>query len=53
MDMSEQQIILSQNITFSQEDPSKKVDLKIGGTAVVFQGTPVVKIRCPVKKFDK
>ncbi|XP_033220968.1 protein madd-4 [Belonocnema kinseyi] len=53
MDMSEQPIILSQNITFSQDDPSDKVDLKIGGTAVVFQGTPVVKIRCPVKKFDK
>lgn len=51
--LGEQPIIMSQNSTFVQEDQSKKVDLAIGGTATVFQWTPVVKIRCPVKKFDK
>ncbi|XP_051175051.1 protein madd-4 isoform X3 [Leptopilina boulardi] len=51
--MSEQPIINSQNITFNQQDPNEKVDLKIGGTAVIFQGTPVIKIRCPVQNFEK
>ncbi|XP_053596923.1 protein madd-4 [Microplitis demolitor] len=48
-----QPVIFSQNTTFDQHDPEQKVDLKIGGTATVFQGIPVVKIRCPVKKFSK
>ncbi|XP_044591841.1 protein madd-4 isoform X1 [Cotesia glomerata] len=48
-----QPVIFSQNTTFYQRDPEQKVDLKIGGTATVFQGIPVVKIRCPVKKFSK
>ncbi|CAD6208910.1 GSCOCG00010724001-RA-CDS [Cotesia congregata] len=48
-----QPVIFSQNTTFNQRDPEQKVDLKIGGTATVFQGIPVVKIRCPVKKFSK
>ncbi|XP_043469323.1 protein madd-4 isoform X2 [Leptopilina heterotoma] len=51
--MSEQPIINSQNITFIQDDPNQKVDLKIGGGAVVFQGTTVIKIRCPVQNFEK
>ncbi|KAK0078981.1 hypothetical protein PV325_001882, partial [Microctonus aethiopoides] len=50
---SAQPIIFSQNTTFNQQNPEQKVDLKIGGSAVVFQGIPVVKIRCPVKKFNK
>lgn len=51
--LSPQPLILSQNTTFSQLDPEQKIDLKIGGTATVFQGIPVVKIRCPVKKYNK
>ncbi|XP_034935882.1 protein madd-4, partial [Chelonus insularis] len=52
--LSAQPLILSQNATFDQADPERKVDLKIGGTAKVFQGIPVVKIRCPLnKKFNK
>ncbi|CAB0034632.1 unnamed protein product [Trichogramma brassicae] len=46
-------IITSKNVTFVQEDPDRKVNLDIGGQATIFQGTPVIKIRCPVKKFDK
>lgn len=46
-------IIMSQNSNFTQENPNKNVDLEIGGTAFIFQGTPVVKIRCPVKNYDK
>ena len=46
-------IITVKNLTFVQDDPSKKVNLDIGGQATIFQGTPVIKIRCPVKKFDK
>jgi len=46
-------IITSLNTTYNQTDINAKVDLKIGGIAKVFQGTPSVKIRCPVRKFDK
>ncbi|XP_043685807.1 protein madd-4 isoform X2 [Vespula pensylvanica] len=53
MDMNVQPIILSQNSSYNQSDLNEKVDLKIGGIARVFQGTPFIKIRCPVKKFDK
>ncbi|XP_046490682.1 protein madd-4 isoform X2 [Neodiprion pinetum] len=53
LDSNAQPIISSENTTFSQSDPNEKVDLKIGGTAIVFHGTSIVKIRCPVKKFDK
>ncbi|XP_048513461.1 protein madd-4 isoform X2 [Athalia rosae] len=53
LDSSAQPIIFSENTSFSQSDPNKKVDLRIGGTAMVFHGTAIVKIRCPVKKFDK
>ncbi|XP_029038021.2 protein madd-4 isoform X3 [Osmia bicornis bicornis] len=53
MDASSLPIISSQNTTYNQTDLSAKVDLKIGGIAKVFQGTSSVKIRCPVKKFDK
>ncbi|XP_034173183.2 ADAMTS-like no long nerve cord isoform X1 [Osmia lignaria lignaria] len=53
MDASSLPIISSQNTTYNQTDLSAKVDLKIGGVAKVFQGTSSVKIRCPVKKFDK
>ncbi|KAK2582675.1 hypothetical protein KPH14_004950 [Odynerus spinipes] len=53
MDMNVQPIILSQNSSYNQSDLNEKVDLKIGGVARVFQGTPFIKIRCPVKKFDK
>lgn len=48
-----QALILSDNSTFIQKDAEQKIDLKIGMTATVFQGIPVVKIRCPVKKFHK
>lgn len=48
-----QAIITTKNSTFIQTDPNKKVNLDIGGQATIFQGTPGVKIRCPVKKFDK
>lgn len=53
LDTGSQPIIYSENTSFSQSDPNKKVDLMIGGTAIVFHGTSIVKIRCPVKKFDK
>ncbi|XP_015601072.1 protein madd-4 isoform X2 [Cephus cinctus] len=47
-------MIFSENTTYDQpESDKKKVDLKIGGIAKVFYGTSVVKIRCPVKNFDK
>jgi hypothetical protein len=48
-----QPTITSKNTTYIQDDPGKKVNLNIGGQATIFQGTPVIKIRCPVKKFDK
>jgi hypothetical protein len=41
------------NTVYNQTDISAKVDLKIGGLARIFQGTPSIKIRCPVRKFDK
>lgn len=45
--------ILSTNQTFVQQNASKKkVTLKIGGRATVYKGTQV-KIRCPVKHYDK
>ncbi|KAL0100797.1 hypothetical protein PUN28_019286 [Cardiocondyla obscurior] len=46
-------IITSLNMTYNQTDINAKVDLKIGGIAKIFQGTPSIKIRCPVRKFDK
>lgn len=46
-------IITSLNSTYNQTDINAKVDLKIGGIAKIFQGTPSIKIRCPVRKFDK
>ncbi|XP_076230521.1 ADAMTS-like no long nerve cord isoform X4 [Nomia melanderi] len=46
-------IISSLNTTYNQTELNAKVDLKIGGIAKVFQGTPFIKIRCPVRKFDK
>ncbi|XP_076658795.1 ADAMTS-like no long nerve cord isoform X2 [Halictus rubicundus] len=53
MDAGSLPIISSQNTTYNQTDLNAKVDLKIGGTAKIFQGTPFIKIRCPVRKFDK
>ncbi|XP_046460785.1 protein madd-4-like isoform X9 [Daphnia pulex] len=45
--------IQSTNQNFVQQGQSKKkVTLKIGGKATVFKGTQI-KIRCPVKHFDK
>ncbi|XP_076631991.1 ADAMTS-like no long nerve cord isoform X2 [Colletes latitarsis] len=46
-------IISSQNTTYNQTDLTAEVNLKIGGVAKVFQGTHSIKIRCPVRKFDK
>lgn len=46
-------IISSLNATYNQTDINAKVDLKIGGIAKIFQGTASIKIRCPVRKFDK
>ncbi|XP_029156420.1 protein madd-4 isoform X2 [Nylanderia fulva] len=46
-------IITSLNTTYNQTDINAKVDLRIGGIAKIFQGTPSIKIRCPVRKFDK
>ena len=48
-----QPTIQSVNESFVQRDVEQKVDVKIGGTATVFPGTGIVKIRCPVKKFKK
>lgn len=48
-----QPMILSQNATFNQTDIKTKVDIRIGGHAIIFLGTSFIKIRCPVKKFDK
>lgn len=43
----------SPNQNFVQQSVSKKkVTLKIGGRATVFKGTQI-KIRCPVKHYDK
>ncbi|XP_012247090.1 protein madd-4 [Bombus impatiens] len=53
MDAGSLPIITSQNTTYNQTDLNAKVDLKIGGVAKVFQGTSSIKIRCPVRKFDK
>ncbi|XP_060823281.1 protein madd-4-like [Bombus pascuorum] len=53
MDAGSPPIITSQNTTYNQTDLNAKVDLKIGGVAKVFQGTSSIKIRCPVRKFDK
>jgi ADAMTS-like protein 1/3 len=45
--------ITGSNTTFIQHDPKKKqLTLKIGGAATVFYGT-IVKIRCPVKRFNR
>lgn len=52
-DVSALPIIASLNTTYNQTDINAKVDLKIGGVAKVFQGTSFIKIRCPVRKFDK
>ncbi|XP_032685179.1 protein madd-4 isoform X3 [Odontomachus brunneus] len=52
-DSSVPPIITSSNMTYNQTDINAKVDLRIGGVAIVFQGTSSVKIRCPVRKFDK
>ncbi|XP_054005175.1 protein madd-4 isoform X1 [Hylaeus anthracinus] len=53
MDAGPLPIISSQNTTYNQTDPAGEVNLKIGGVAKVFQGTLSVKIRCPVREFDK
>ncbi|XP_067210775.1 ADAMTS-like protein 3 isoform X4 [Linepithema humile] len=52
-DLSVPPIITSLNTVYNQTDINAKVDLKIGGLARIFQGTPSIKIRCPVRKFDK
>lgn len=52
-DLSVPSVITSLNTTYNQTDINAKVDLKIGGIARIFQGTSSVKIRCPVRKFDK
>ena len=44
--------IISTEQNFVQAATKKKVTLKIGGKATVYKGTQV-KIRCPVKHFDK
>lgn len=46
--------IMAANQSYVQENPSSReeVDLKIGGNAQIFHGSPV-KIKCPVKKFDR
>lgn len=41
------------NSTFIQHDPKKtKITLKVGGAASVFYGTQI-KIKCPVKKYNR
>lgn len=46
-------VIATANLTYVQSSVSKKkVNLKIGGQAQVFYGTQV-KIKCPVKKFNR
>ncbi|XP_024082456.1 ADAMTS-like protein 1 isoform X2 [Cimex lectularius] len=45
--------IIAANQTYVQNNPGKrKVFLKIGGNAQVYHGS-LVKIKCPVKKFDR
>nr|XP_024216656.1 ADAMTS-like protein 1 [Halyomorpha halys] len=46
--------IMAANQSYVQTNPSSReeVDLKIGGNAQIFHGSPV-KIKCPVKKFDR
>ncbi|KAK9497779.1 hypothetical protein O3M35_003703 [Rhynocoris fuscipes] len=45
--------IIAENQSYVQTNPVKrKVTLKIGGSAQVFHGSQV-KIKCPVKKFDR
>ncbi|CAK9806200.1 Protein madd-4 [Anthophora quadrimaculata] len=53
VDVGSLPMIISQNTTYNQTDLNAKVDLKIGGIAIVFQGTSSIKIRCPVRNFDK
>lgn len=53
MDAGSLPVISSLNTTYNQTELNAKVDLKIGGIAKVFQGTPFIKIRCPVRKFNK
>ncbi|KAJ8683333.1 hypothetical protein QAD02_019125, partial [Eretmocerus hayati] len=50
---SAQASIVTKNNSYVQPESGKKISLDIGGHATIFQGTPVLKIRCPVKKFDK
>ncbi|XP_075149272.1 ADAMTS-like no long nerve cord [Haematobia irritans] len=46
-------IIQSSNTTHIQHDPKKsKITLKVGGAGVVFFGTQV-KIKCPVKRYNR
>ncbi|KAL5281655.1 ADAMTSL1 family protein [Megaselia abdita] len=46
-------IISVSNTTHIQHDPKKtKITLKVGGAAVVFFGTQV-KIKCPVKRYNR
>ncbi|XP_066139353.1 protein madd-4 isoform X1 [Euwallacea fornicatus] len=50
---SDKPIISVTNSTFIQHDPKKnKVTVKVGGAATLFTGT-TVKIKCPVKRFDR
>ena len=45
--------IATSNHSYVQQNPSKKkVTLKIGGQATVFWGTQI-KIKCPVKRFNR
>lgn len=46
-------IISTSESKYIQHDPSmKKISLKVGGAATIFYGTQV-KIKCPVKKYNR
>ncbi|KAF0292444.1 Protein madd-4 [Amphibalanus amphitrite] len=44
--------IIASNQSYEQETPQRRVTLKIGGSAVVFDGT-TVQLKCPVRHFDR
>ena len=51
--VTEPRIKANRNQKYEQSDQYQQVvKLKIGGTATVYQGT-ILKIRCPVKRYDK
>jgi len=38
---------------YKQQKDDSEVQLTVGGTAIILVGTSKVRIRCPVRKFDR